>query len=153
MDEFVRWLKAQIDEDEAAALGTLDISRRAAMKRGEPVPRWEYEPDGSIRDQKGMARMARVKFTWSDSAAHIVRHDPARVLLEIESKRELLYAVVSAKHDYDHWHARPPADRDTRVETLAKMTGRWSAWKFVATQLAAPYADRDGYAEALAALG
>lgn len=148
MDEFVRWLKAQIDEDEAAALGTLDISRRAAMKRGEPVPRWEYEPDGSIRDQKGMARMARVKFTWSDSAAHIVRHDPARVLLEIESKRELLELHRA------EWVDTGDADGNDRSGyfcTECDVTRRFPCQTL--RLLAAPYAGREGYEEALAALG
>ena len=128
MDDLVQWLTAQLDEDEEVALGTLDIGVRAAMQRGEPVPRWEYEPDSSIRDQAGTAR---VKFTWADSAAHIVRHDPARVLREIGGKRRTLIRCQE-----EMFSGIP------RLVHFAKQTVR---------EMAAVYEDRPGYEAAVAA--
>lgn len=148
MEEFVRWLRAQIDADARVAEAATDGPWIAEVS-GETGNCVIPADAQSTREYVARTQLYAAVF----DAQHIAEWDPARVLREIEAKRKLLYAVVSAKHDYNHWHARPPADRDARVEVLAKMTARWAAWKFVATQLAAPYADREGYAEALAALG
>ncbi|MEV6580249.1 DUF6221 family protein [Streptomyces sp. NPDC051582] len=41
-------------------------------------------------------------------AAHIARHDPARVLAEVEAKRQLLDDILRAGHEWneeDHWYS------------------------------------------------
>ncbi|MFI1472060.1 DUF6221 family protein [Streptomyces wuyuanensis] len=83
MSELVAFLRARLDEDEQAARKLLD------EKRPGRAERWEFCDDGAIRDT-GPRRSLRVKFTWPPEADHIVRHDPARVLADVEAKRELL---------------------------------------------------------------
>lgn len=81
--ELVDFLRARLDEDEAVARALVDDRRPGRTER------WEFCDDGAIRDT-GPHRSLRVKFTWSPEAAHIARHDPARVLAEVEAGRELL---------------------------------------------------------------
>jgi hypothetical protein len=86
-DDIAAFIKARIADDEAAALATLDVNVRAAMKRGTPPPRWVQE-GATIRDD-GTARTpaVRVGHTWAHEAAHIALHDPARVLREVAALR------------------------------------------------------------------
>ncbi|MEU9310841.1 DUF6221 family protein [Streptomyces sp. NPDC048256] len=81
--ELVDFLRARLDEDEAAARGLLDDKRPGRAER------WKFCDDGAIRDT-GRGRSLRVKFTWAPEADHIARHDPARVLAEVDAKRRLL---------------------------------------------------------------
>lgn len=62
MDDLIAFVAARLDEDEAAA--------RAAVNFSYGVPDWcdDGDPDG----------------------VHIARHDPARVLREVEASRKLL---------------------------------------------------------------
>ena len=83
-DDVVAFLRARLDEDEAAA-------REAA--RGEGVS-WQqsypnpglYTGTTDITDGD-LAIVARV---GAPVAAHIARHDPARVLRDVEADRRLL---------------------------------------------------------------
>jgi hypothetical protein len=89
-DDIAAFIKARIADDEAAALATLDVNVRAAMKRGTPPPRWVQE-GATIRDD-GTARTpaVRVGHTWAHEAAHIALHDPARVLREVAAWRAVV---------------------------------------------------------------
>ncbi|MEU6597886.1 DUF6221 family protein [Streptomyces flaveolus] len=77
-------------------------------------------------------------------AGHIVRHDPARVLREIEAKRRLL-----DEHKPDRPKGRPNMERHCLTCTTAQ------AWDETASEsncltlrlLALPYEDRPGYRE------
>lgn len=92
MDELVRWLGERLDEDERIARGadpgpwksnSLGRHDQAAIKLGAPTSTSLIQFDGSRAAANG---------------AHVARHDPARVLREIEADRELLrqYAEVAA---------------------------------------------------------
>lgn len=61
----------------------------AAIRHGESAPRWVPSPNGDagVWDTDGVPR---VKFVWARERDHIIRHDPARVLREIEAKRQLV---------------------------------------------------------------
>ena len=92
VDDLIAFLTARLDEDEAAA------------KASWPGP-WDYEtevggfgPVGCvlmpIPQHKG-ARTGLTSFTPlgtqdADTAAHIARHDPARVLREVAAKRAII---------------------------------------------------------------
>lgn len=114
-DELVAWLRARVDEDEAIAFATINATDRAKP------PRWVYTDDRSIRDTSRDA-ILRVKHTWNQEAAHITRHDPARVLRDIEAKRAILDGIVS------------PMDWTPQMQAVVR-------------HLAAVYADKDGYRE------
>ena len=118
MDDLISFLRAQLDEDERAV---------AAILRG--VPNWRVDTEpwpsgvGVVNDQNDGVAIAIGSF----AAEHIARHDPARVLREVESKRRIL-----AEHsELDRGMCQCLADFPCATVRL----------------LALPYADRPGYRE------
>jgi hypothetical protein len=117
MDELVRWLGEQLDEDERVARGC------SGMEWREHPKNWVSAPP-----------LGRVGLVIHDGdRGHIVRHDPARVLREIEADRELLrqYAEVAANEvgDVEYAHG-------------------WANALGLAVRLrASKYGDRPGYLE------
>lgn len=73
--DLITFMNARLDEDEAGA--------RAAANFSYGVPDWcdEGDPDGT----------------------HIARHDPARVLREVEAKRKRLAAYTAARAAADRY--------------------------------------------------
>lgn len=95
----VEFVTARLDDDEEIALATISVNIRADMKNdAAQPPRWLPEPGSSaIWDENGTRRVAH---TWARESAHIVRHDPARVLREVEAKRKLIQAIYTGMADY-----------------------------------------------------
>ncbi|WP_020116792.1 DUF6221 family protein [Streptomyces canus] len=105
MDELVRWLGEQFDEDERIA--------RAAPPGpwlgtdAEDVGAWSvYDPEWLIasatvytHNQPMGGKRGPGYIDASATTAHIAEWDPARVLAEIDAKRDLL---VFAKGIHDH---------------------------------------------------
>ncbi|MFG3127379.1 DUF6221 family protein [Streptomyces tendae] len=117
MDDLVQWLRAQLDDDERTA--------RAAT----PGP-WKQSGIGEYGwgvsfSVPGTGVEAADSDQGRPDADHIARHDPTRVLREIDAKRRTLIrceeALLSANPMLVHF---------------AKQT----AW-----EMAQPYADRPGY--------
>ncbi|MFF2502213.1 DUF6221 family protein [Streptomyces sp. NPDC058067] len=75
--ELVDFLRARLDEDEAAAM-RVRSSWRQIGETGVIVA-----SDGGYAEECANGN-------WTGIAEHIVRHDPARVLAEVEVKRQLL---------------------------------------------------------------
>lgn len=134
MDDLVRWLGVQLDEDERIA--------RAA----DPGP-WKSESLGR-HDQaaiKPAALTSLIQFDGSRAAAngmHVSRHDPARVLREIDATRRIveIHRVVGFEDEdmtdlgsgcSECGYSAEYGDRGGWCETLRL--------------LAAPYADRPGF--------
>ncbi|MFF5795775.1 DUF6221 family protein [Streptomyces albogriseolus] len=116
MDELVRWLGAQLDEDERIARRAGDSFRQI----GET---------GVIVATEGDRAEECASANWAGVAAHIVTHDPARVLREVAAKRQII-------------------ERCTRVQGL--LLDDFTAERLaddVLALLALPYADRPGYRE------
>ncbi|MGD6750970.1 DUF6221 family protein [Streptomyces sp. BH105] len=115
MDDLVQWLGEQYDEDERTAKAvqwdgsgnrlSWDLPASATVDVGEDE---FYAGDRTI-------------------ANHIVRHDPARVLREIDAKRQLIAKAAQLQ-------AQVGDDPFAGVEDLLRL-------------LALPYADRPGYRE------
>ena len=87
--DLVTFLNARLDEDEYyARSATMQKDNRDSKSwRVDPEP-WAYGTgivDGT-RDGKGGVAVA----PGSHKADHIARHDPARVLREVEAKRKIL---------------------------------------------------------------
>ncbi|MCX4993825.1 DUF6221 family protein [Streptomyces longwoodensis] len=81
MDELVAWLRAQLDEDERTA---------QAASPGPWYVNAEHDEVMAVDDvtvAEGFALSGRQLRATVD---HIARHDPARVLREIDTKRRLL---------------------------------------------------------------
>ncbi|MCX4450676.1 DUF6221 family protein [Streptomyces sp. NBC_01789] len=98
-DGLVQFLRDRLDEDYEVARLTLGPNVMARVRRGDPAPRWVPSPEGDagIWDSDGTPR---VKFVWARERDHIMRHDPARVLREVEAKRQLLALHEPGTQEY-----------------------------------------------------
>lgn len=137
-DDLLTWLRAQLDEDERIALdagGAWNAGGGAWMELPDtpwvltaPVPITQWKPPNSDRN------IGTIPREWD--RAHIVRHDPARVLREVEAKRRILNDVL------------PTMQADEM-----RIAGEWGvgsepvreASDDLLSLLALPYADRPGY--------
>jgi hypothetical protein len=117
VDDLVRWLGAQLDEDERVARGCSGTAWREHPKN------WVSAPN----------RVALV--VHDGDRSHVVRHDPARVLREIDAKREIVRQHVPVGDGtvcLSYCHTRKP--------------GEAQAWPCLTLRLLAlPYSDRPGY--------
>lgn len=84
MDDLVRWLGEQLDEDERTA-------RAAANLQADPENGWGAR-EGAITPHIGVVHE-------EEAQRHIVAWNPARVLREIDAKRRILTAYEN--HDQD----------------------------------------------------
>ncbi|MGQ5606186.1 DUF6221 family protein [Streptomyces sp. EKS3.2] len=135
MDDLVQWLRAQLDEDEgparAASAGPWSTRWRGqeyelvAPTRAYPIAEWTY----AIATVEPEVSAHRAECDTAD-ADHIVRHDPARVLREIDAARVLLA-------QYEGLKSGLPDD----------MSGVFALETAIRAK-AAVYADRPGYREA-----
>jgi hypothetical protein len=133
MDELITFLRAQLNEDERAALAATDgpwIVRQlgrhdqaaVVQDTGQRTPRGLPVGDVVVADADGPKGAA--------NGTHIARWDPARVMREIESKRQLL-------DQCEYWIERDPLGAGA-PDGLAVTTVQL---------LALPYADRPGFKE------
>jgi len=119
----VEFLRARLDEDEAAA------------KAASPGP-WHVGEDGdevmAVDEVKVTAGFALSNRQLLATTVHIARHDPARVLREVESKRAIVDAAVIAWNE----SCNPTDEFWSGVEPM--MRG-------VLRRLASVYADHPDY--------
>ena len=123
-DDLTAFLSARLDEDEA-------VAKAAASAAG---PRWHHElywPDDGgdatavIFSAAGAPLADTLHREDEEMAAHIARHDPARVLRDVEAKRRLL-----ARHWPDRFGCQYCADgghnSDRGCADLADLGAIWS---------------------------
>lgn len=122
MEDLMEWLREQINDDER-------VGREAG---GDPWNRGDRS--AMVRDSIGAVVVYDEGDPSEAQAAHIIRWNPARVLREVEAKRQIL----------DHIAGRlDPGESDGGWESVdAETDGMASA---VLQLLALPYADRPGY--------
>ena len=149
MDDLVRWLGEQLDEDERTA--------RDASADGDG--RWSYVEtrggDHKVVDSLGYTITGHYDIEAQPyfCEPHIARHDPARVLREIDAKRQVLTGytkTVERVEELDALRERLKArgqdvfmtemDRASAIHKRDVLHG-------VLQILALPYADRPGYRE------
>lgn len=127
MNELVRWLGEQLDEDER-------IARAAGHEHVAPAP-WRGESwDDAVLNGDGLvdAKGDGIAVVKGERVRdHLVRHDPARVLREIDAKRRIL-----AEHALNGWVCSTCDDGEVPPQAFPCPTLRL---------LALPYADRPGY--------
>ncbi|MEU0393794.1 DUF6221 family protein [Streptomyces sp. NPDC006208] len=123
--ELVDFLRARLDDDEQAARRAGDSFRQI----GET---------GVIVATEGDRAEECASANWGGIAEHIVRHDPARVLAEVDAKREILRL-----HD-DSTTALMVAS-GTVLAGGVKIRRR--AYEDVLKLLALPYAGHEAYRE------
>jgi len=144
-DDLVQFLRDCFGEDEQTARATHPVFLE-----------WEY--DEFVKEIRDLGNGNEIASVLPQYGAHIARHEPARVLREVEAKRQLLADVLAEQHfshEEDHWYscaaltddqgdplcfdeARAPGPcdcgRDNRVQRRLHF-------------LALPYADRPDYRE------
>ncbi|MGW9249737.1 DUF6221 family protein [Streptomyces badius] len=123
MDDLVQFLRDRYDEE----------SSEAELAATETGADWQYDSESGYvmgsRDH-GMVATGSQDFLESAAGAHIARHDPARVLREVEAKRELL------------------ADYERFVAERRRMMGGWDSYpepSSVLLAFAAVYSDHPDY--------
>ncbi|MFF4346838.1 DUF6221 family protein [Streptomyces sp. NPDC001530] len=137
MSDLVEWFGEQLDEDER-------ITREATPGWWTP---WRRSMTHVLKDlihsvvtqgQKPGDRAKIVTASWSD-AEHIARHNPARVLREIDAERQVLRDLEQAEFTL--------SKAEPRTAPHDLMTGAVNALRRTVRLLALPYADRPGYRE------
>ena len=145
MSDLIEFLRARLDEDEANA--------RAAGSA--PWEAFERDADWHIGEIDGshVALVGRVSWPRTTAEAeHIARHDPARVLREVEAKRRIL-AMHGPTVDPDGELSYPAAAK------LCRTCGPGDTWEAEREPfghlpcdhqrlLALPYSDHPDYDEA-----
>jgi hypothetical protein len=144
----VAFVEARLDEDEATAKAA-SAGGAWRYEDGDSVGAWTlYDEHWTIADLKTyqyeeydyavrMPRARDPRYVDADAnGAHIARHDPARVLREVEAKRAILgqYEAVCAE-------VREPKSADH----LAHARSRQFQLEQVLPLLALPYADHPAY--------
>jgi hypothetical protein len=159
VSDLVAFLSARLDEDEQAAKAATNETGRWTWDHGLGEQCNDPEcPYGSLLDQASEsdtyagtvlmdAHGYDVKAPWQ-GADHIARHDPARVLREVEAKRRIIHA-----HDRPHECLALTGSGEHSV-----VDGQpWELWEpthtadhgpcLVLRLLALPYADHPDYRE------
>ncbi|MDX3575950.1 DUF6221 family protein [Streptomyces sp. FL07-04A] len=106
MDELVRWLGVQLDEDERIARRACEYASpewHLDDDTGETVLWWPPEPHVAENERKHGLRVTAdvwrgmtIDASGQQIAPHIAAHDPARVLREIDGKRRTLIRCQEA---------------------------------------------------------
>lgn len=164
MDDLVQWLREQLDDDERIARAASGATVEGEPGSWRPSPHGdEWEPlrgeDGDeellVALRPGLPRPPEVMTGYwgavfshrpddaepgtespMTSFEHAARHDPARVLREIEAKRRIVAMYEEAKAAVDSY-----TEPSNRLIAAASRNSLASAVK----ALALPYSDRPGY--------
>lgn len=146
--DLVQWLNVQLDEDERIARAAAHLS--GALSSGVPAVGERWRVSGSHTDDGGtywsvttaspdLDRVPVVEMVGSgmsgggahteEVAVHIAEHDPARVLREIDAKRDLVQMLAHAAQHHEQ--------QSMALASLALI------------KMAKVYVGRPGYAEAV----
>lgn len=141
VNDQVEWLRAQLDVDEQAALAVRE-EYRSWWQDGlypETGPRKVVSTYGHLMAQPPADIAAEI-------TGHIGRHDPARVLREVEAKRRILdlYAEAQQRAKTESWRRDQGMGSPT---DLAAAAARAAALAQVVRLHAAALSDRPGYRE------
>jgi hypothetical protein len=141
MDELVRWLGEQLDEDERIARAAADgDSGEWFVGDKWNVYRAEDETPQDDVETNALVVYGNVK----PQSEHIAVHDPARVLREIEAKRRVVALWTEADRETQE-DQRYAESHETSPEGFP--AGREDALTDVLRLLALAYAARPGYRE------
>jgi hypothetical protein len=141
-EDLVEWLREQLDEDER-------IARAAADELEGPELGGEWRYDGrsveTVRERT-MVAVGSQDLMELGVGRHIARHDPARVLREIEAKRRRLERHTPQMNigvDSDENDPSTYVPACSICQTTVVNPGDWPCEEL--RDDAAVYADRPGY--------
>ncbi|MDX2565245.1 DUF6221 family protein [Streptomyces sp. TX20-6-3] len=143
--ELAKFVAARLDEDE-------QVAKRAGMKRRDDET-WTYSADaGSEVRAASLGVTGRIVPVFGD---HIARHDPARVLAEVDAKRRILASYTSALAQKDLLRSQMRQVIDTDHDEFARLHKQETELfemgrklRPVVAALALPYAGHPDYDEA-----
>jgi hypothetical protein len=163
MDDLVQWMRAQLDEDERVARAASEYAEAdwRLDEDGETVLWWPPEPHIAEKErEKGLPvvsdhwRGQTIESGGTRLAPHIARHDPARVLREIDATRQLLDLHGLVHRDL-LWIDENSDERTAEIPVCGHCVPRHSSYPHPSAvpqgpcttlrMLALPYADRPGY--------
>lgn len=137
VDDLIVFLRAQLDEDERVAQKA-DRAGLNGVSPSEPQTWYLSGNETVYSDPHGVALVTGVHgYLGEELGDHIVRHDPARVLAEVDAKRETL---KFCEHLLETKQVQETAD-----ELSEYSLGRAQAGGHMLRLLALPYAGRPGY--------
>lgn len=96
--DIVDFLNARLDEDEQVARAA--TARQPSIPRDVPRGTWTFDDDEDKPRVQGIS--SGCVYTAQAEMIHIARHDPARVLREVEAKRRIL-ARHCKPHENSPW--------------------------------------------------
>jgi hypothetical protein len=137
MSDLIEFLRARLDEEAEVARAAM-INSGGEWAQVDPV----RAPCRVEDTTRGYVVVNDDGWTTSEQAAHIARHDPARVLAEVEAKRRII-ALWKAADDDAAGERRYADSYDTGVSGWPM--GREDAFSDALRLLAFPYANHPDY--------
>lgn len=135
MSGLVEFLRARLDEDEAAARNATE----GPWFADHPEPKhWGDDPESALIVEGKVLCILDNQYNGPLNADHIVRHAPSRVLAEVEAKRRILDDVLPTMQSDEmriagEWGVGSEPVREASDDLLSL--------------LALPYADHPDYRE------
>jgi hypothetical protein len=134
----VSWLRAQLDEDEQIARAACWDDQSDVWTARPPQAHYERYTVVDYLDD-GVVAVTPENADADGVGQHIAEWDPARVLREIDAKRQLVCAYEEAVSAFN--------DSGPALTSYDRLTGSVSSLRRAIELLALPYADRPGYRE------
>ena len=105
--DMAAYLLERIAEDEQAARGAVSDRPGSWVQGDNDAPGWDRDLVYYHSDWSGWTQ-----FDYESMAAHVARHDPARVIAECEAKRWIVERCqwVRDNRDYADWATADMAD-------------------------------------------
>lgn len=168
MSDLIEFLRDCLDEDAARAVKArdFDYAQCGVWEARGPYPAASGEADGVLRPRGNLRAeigkddiFVEAELPW-DLIPHMARHDPARVLREVEAKRAIVDAYLPPGEDpHPGMPCTDDAERDSNGEIYAETyfsergacvrhveaSKRLLHHDYVLRLLALPYADHPGY--------
>ena len=98
-DPLVAFLEARLDEDEAIAKAAGEPGGQFSRSGAGFAPEWK-DDRGAVSSSAGQVVFDEGNPSEAQSA-HIARHDPARVLREVEAKRAIVRRCAGVMNEMD----------------------------------------------------
>jgi hypothetical protein len=146
VNDLATWLHPQLDEDERGAVQAGGEAWEVGPTFGARDSRIYVREQGNLIDSVGqcvfVGQVASIPW-FRANAAHIARHDPARVLVEVAAKR---WTVRAHEGRHDCVAAWPPDETHGETE-WTRGEREYDADEACPTlrHVGLPYADRPGY--------